>query len=149
MTRRTIVSLLALATIALAAPAVAQTTIPPPANPLVYCVNQPAPPADSWELVFDGGAPEPIAMTPATTAGPATTFCEANAPVFTHSFTLPASRFPPRQAPYVAIVRALNAFGLTVGVPHSVSIGIAPGQPSVTAVGQLPSGTPVAPTRRK
>ena len=84
-----------------AASAQAQTQIPPPSNPLVFCGPQATPAADAWELVFDGGAPEPIAMVPASTPGAATTFCETHAPAgWTHSFTLPASRFPPRQAPY-------------------------------------------------
>lgn len=121
-----------------AARATAQTQIPPPSNPIAFCFNQPAPAADTWELVFDGGAPEPLAMVPASTPGPTTAFCQSKGATFTHSFSIPATRFPPRPAPYVVTVRSLNAIGATVGVPYEVTVGLKPGQGSITAAGQLP-----------
>lgn len=98
--------------------------IPPPTNPVLFCGTQAAPAADTYMLVFDGGAPEPLTMDATKNA-----LCPASS---THSFTLAASRFTVGQ--HTLVVRAVNAFGTTVGPVYNVLVGIAPGPFSIDAV---------------
>lgn len=113
----------ALALILLPAVAVAQSQFPPPADPVTICGTQAPPSADSYTLVFDNAAPEPVTLN-----APAA-ICPTGS---THSFTLPAARFTVGQ--HTIQIRATNAFGTTNGSVHTVSVGIAPGPFSVTAV---------------
>jgi hypothetical protein len=107
----------------LAAPASAQSQFPPPADPVTICGTQAAPNATSYQLVFDGGAPEAVTLVAPSAVCPSGS---------THSFTLAAARFT--VGPHTLQLRATNAFGTTVGPVHNVSVGIAPGQFTVTAV---------------
>jgi hypothetical protein len=115
--------LLALFALCLAAPASAQSQFPPPADPVTICGTQAAPTATSYQLVFDGAAPEAVTLVAPSAVCPSGS---------THSFTLAASRFT--VGPHTIQLRATNAFGTTVGPVHNVNVGIAPGQFSVTAV---------------
>ncbi len=121
--RTRLLTLIVLACLAVTVDASAQSQFPPPADPVTICGTQAAPTADSYTLVFDGGAPE------AVTLGAAAAVCPVGS---THSFTLPAARFS--VGAHTIQIRATNAFGTTAGPVHAVTVGIAPGQFSVTAV---------------
>lgn len=118
---RTLVALAVLLFVS-AAPASAQ--IPQPSGPLVFCGTQAPPPAVSFRLVFDGGAPEALTMDAAMDAG-----CPTGS---THSFRLPASRFTVGQ--HTVQVLSTNTFGTTTGPLYTVTIGAAPGPFTVTAI---------------
>lgn len=122
--KRLILSLLSLL---LWLPASSEAQIQPPAGPVTFCGTQAAPVADSYSVVVDGGAPQPLTTTAPVAA------CPAGA---THSFTLPAALFP--IGTHTVIVRATNTFGSTAGPAYQVVVGIAPGQFTVTAV--IPPG---------
>ncbi|MCL4848760.1 MAG: hypothetical protein KJ066_19600 [Acidobacteria bacterium] len=115
--------------LAIAGPVAAQETpIPPPTGPVVFCGEQIAPTADTYALMFDGGAPEALTMDAAV---------EPACPVgTTHSFRVPAARFTVGQ--HTLAVRATNAYGTTDGPIYTVTVGIAPGPFSITAV--IPPG---------
>jgi hypothetical protein len=123
-----------------AASAAAQT-IPQPSSPVAFCGTQAAPAGDPTQVIFDGGAPEAATfVTPTTSGGSGAiiSFCNANQPGWTHAFTLPAARFNPRVAPYTIAVISTNAFGQTTGPVFQVTVGLAPGQFTITGVGILP-----------
>jgi hypothetical protein len=101
----------------------AQGQFPPPPGPVTFCGTQAAPVAVSYQLVFDGAAPEAVALGAAVAACPAGS---------THSFTLPANRFT--VGVHTVRLIATNAFGSTTGPVYTVSVGIAPGPFTVTAV---------------
>lgn len=103
--------------------AAAQSQFPPPAGPVTICGTQAAPTAASYQLIFDGGAPEAVTLTAPAAACPLGS---------THSFTLPAARFT--VGVHSVVVRATNAFGSTNGPSYAVSVGIAPGSFTVGAV---------------
>jgi hypothetical protein len=111
--------------------AVAQTPIPPPSGPVVFCAEQTPPAADSYQLRFDGGALEPLTMDASLDSA-----C-AGVSGATHSFRLPAARFT--VGTHTLQVRARNAFGSTDGPVFSVVVGIAPGPLTIKAV-IAPSG---------
>lgn len=98
--------------------------IPPPAGPVTFCGVQSAPAADTYQLVFDGGAPEALTMDATTHS-----MCPAGT---THSFQIPAARFTVG-AHSVQVIGA-NAFGSTPGPVYAVEVGIAPGSFTVNAV---------------
>lgn len=104
--------------------AAAQSQFPPPANPVTICGTQAAPVAVSYQLIFDGAAPEAV-----TLAAPAAAACPVGS---THSFTLPAARFT--VGVHTVVIRATNAFGSTNGPSYTITVGIAPGQFTVGAV---------------
>jgi hypothetical protein len=118
----------------------AQTTqIPPPSSPVAFCGVQAAPAADSFKLVFDGGAPEDVTMVTPADSTAIVSYCNQNAPAgWTHAFTMSAARFSVRQTPYTVFIQSTNAFGTTSGVTYSILVGMAPGQLTITRVGQLP-----------
>jgi hypothetical protein len=117
----------------------AQVTLPTPTGPLTVCVRQPLPPADSYQLVFDGGAPEAVTVT--TPADPAK--CAA---ADTSSFTVPAARWTPGE--HTVRVNAINAGGSTTSTVFTVTIQTPkPGEPVITAVvagSTPPTGQPLA-----
>lgn len=128
------------AVVSFARPASAQGgAIPQPSGPVAFCGTQAAPIADSYQFIFDGGAPEAVTMTtPGDPAGnPLRTFCDANAPGWTHSFSIPAARFV--VGTHTVIVRAINAFGSTNGPSFAVTVGIAPGPFTINGVGVPPA----------
>jgi hypothetical protein len=102
--------------------------IPAPSGPVLVCAQQAAPAADSHQLVFDGGAPEAIAMDASVHAS-----CPAGS---THSFRLPPARFSVGQ--HTLAVVAVNAFGTTTGPVYAVTVGLAPGPATIGAVIVLP-----------
>jgi len=117
----------------------AQTPLPPPTNPLAFCVAQTGQAPDTYTLVFDGGAPEAVTVQSAATAPAAVqTYCAAIHPTYTHAFTQPAARFPIRQTAYTLVLRGTNPFGTTAGPSFSVLVGVAPGPATILGVGQLP-----------
>lgn len=116
--------LLVVALLVAVVPALAQVVMPPPANPVVFCGTQAAPAADSYQLAFDGGAPEALTMDATKNAA-----CPASS---THSFSLPASRFT--VGTHSLAVTAVNAFGATAGPTYQVLVGIAPGPFTINAV---------------
>jgi len=118
-------------TVAWSQAAIAQTPIPPPSGPVIFCAEQTPPAADRYQLRFDGGALEPLTMDAAL--DPA---C-ASVSGATHSFRLPAARFT--VGTHTLQVRATNAFGSTDGPVFSVVVGIAPGPLTIKAV-IAPSG---------
>jgi hypothetical protein len=126
--------------VCLASSAVAQTQIPPPAQPIAFCGTQASPAPTSHQLVFDGGAAEAVTIVTPSGSGAVVTFCNANAPGWTHGFSIPANRFAPRAQTYTVSLTALNDFGQTAGVAWDVLVGIAPGQFTITGAGQLPGG---------
>mgnify|MGYP002786934914 CR=1 FL=1 len=121
MTPTRMITALAL-TLILPALAAAQQ-IPPPTGPVTFCGTQAAPAADSYRVQVDGGTPQPLTMVAAAPS------CPAGA---THSFTLAASLFTVGK--HSVRVTGTNAFGSTVGPEYIVTVGIAPGQFTVTAV---------------
>ena len=98
--------------------------IPPPTQPVLFCGTQAPPTATSYQLVFDGGAPEPLTM-----AATMDTSCPAGS---THSFTVPAARFTVGQ--HTVLVRSTNNFGTTAGPAYTVTVGVAPGAFTVTGI---------------
>lgn len=110
-----------------APPAFAQ--IPPPSGPVTFCGTQALPVATSYTVAVDAATPAPLTMA-ATVASA----CPVGA---THSFTLAASLFP--LGSHTVVVRSINAFGATVGPAFTVTVGIAPGQFTITAL-IAPSG---------
>lgn len=99
--------------------------IPPPTGDVVFCGTQAQPVnVDSYELVFNADAAVPLTMDATLDAG-----CPAGS---THSFRLPATRFTVGQ--HTLMVRARNQFGTTNGPEYVVTVGIAPGQFTITAV---------------
>lgn len=106
----------------------AEAQIPVPSGPVTFCGAQAAPAADSYTVSVDGGAAAPLTMS----ATP-----DSRCPAGTsHSFTLPAASFP--VGTHTVTVRAVNAFGTTAGPAYTVTVGIAPGAFTVTAV--IPPG---------
>ena len=124
-------SLLIVGILLLSVTDLAAQSIPPPTGPVVFCGTQAQPDAVSYQLVFDGGAPEPLAMDAAKNAA-----CAASD---THSFQVPAARFTVGN--HTAVVRATNTFGTTVGPTYTITVGIAPGQFTITAVVPPSGGT--------
>lgn len=114
-----VVAMLLAASVALSA-----QQIPQPAKPVVFCGEQAAPAADTFQLVFNGGAPEALVMDTQKDAG-----CPASA---THSFRLPASRFTVGK--HTVKVTSVNAFGASDGPVYVVDVGIKPGQFTITAI---------------
>lgn len=108
---------------ALAVPSRAQQ-IPQPSGPVTFCGVQALPVADSYTVSVDGGAAQPLTMSATIDSR-----CPSGA---THSFTLPAASFPIGN--HTVVVVAVNAFGSTAGPSYAVTVGIAPGQFTVTAV---------------
>lgn len=104
-------------------PVLSSAQIQPPSGPVTFCGTQAAPAADTYEVVVDGGPPAPLTMNTPVAA------CPAGA---THSFTLAANLFPIGN--HSVVVRAVNPFGTTAGPSYAVTVGIAPGQFTVTAV---------------
>lgn len=120
-----------------ASAASAQSQFPPPANPVAFCGVQTAPDADSYQLVFDGAAPEAVTVsTPANAPANLLAFCNANQPGWTHGFTVAANRFT--VGTHTVALRGTNPFGSTTGPAYNVVVGIAPGQFTIGAAGQLP-----------
>ena len=105
-----------------------ETPMPPPTGPVIFCGEQLAPAADTYTLIFDAGAPEPLTMDAEVAAA-----CPAGT---THSFELPAARFP--VGTHTLRIVAANAFGSTTGPLYTVLVGIAPGPFEIRAV--LPPG---------
>lgn len=104
--------------------------IAPPTGPVLFCGTQNQPVATSYELVFNGGTPEPLNMDTAVHSQ-----CPAGR---THSFQLPASRFPIGE--HKLIIRANNQFGSTSSTTaYTVVVGIAPGEFTINDVFLLPS----------
>ena len=102
--------------------------IPQPTGPVTFCGAQAAPAADSYTVAVDGGAP--VALTMDATLHPA---CPAGS---THSFQVAAASFPIGN--HTLVVRGTNAFGTTVGPAYAVTVGIAPGAFTISAV--IPPG---------
>lgn len=96
---------------------------PPPTGPVTFCGTQTPPNADSYTLVFDGGAPEAVTLAAPVAACPNGS---------THSFTIPAARFTVGQ--HTVRIRATNAFDTTAGPIYTVTVGVAPGPFTVNAV---------------
>jgi hypothetical protein len=118
-------AVLALALATLAAPAAAQSSFPPPPGPVTVCGTQAAPVATSYQLVFDGGAPEAVTLT-----APAAAVCPGPS---THSFTIPAARFT--VGTHTVKLIPANAFGSNAtSTAFTATVGIAPGTFSVTAI---------------
>lgn len=111
------------AVFAFALQADAQTQVVPPAGPLTVCFTQPPPAADSYQLIFDGAAPEAVTTT-APVAG-----CQSGS---THAISVPASKFT--VGTHTIVIRATNAFGATDSDPHTVVVGIRPGKPTIGGV---------------
>lgn len=103
--------------------AAAQSQFPPPAGPVTICGTQAPPTADQHQMIFDGGTPESVTLDAPVAACPSGS---------THSFTLPASRFT--VGTHTIALVATNAFGSTTGPAYTITVGIAPGQFTVTAV---------------
>lgn len=103
--------------------------IPPPSGPVTFCGTQALPVATSYTVAVDAATPAPLTM--AATVSPS---CPAGS---THSFTQPAALFP--IGSHSVVVRAINAFGETVGPSFAVTVGIAPGVFTITAL-IAPSG---------
>lgn len=114
----TVVGLLALASVSEA------QQIPVPTGPVTFCGVQAAPVADSYTVAIDGGAPVALTMDAALNAA-----CPAGS---THSFQIAAASFPIGN--HTLVVRGTNAFGTTVGPAYAVTVGIAPGQFTITAL---------------
>lgn len=106
-----------------AATSSAEEQIQPPNGPVTFCGAQAPPAGDSHTVSVDGGPEQPVTLAPPAAACPAGS---------THSFTLPASLFPIGN--HTVRVTSINAFGATAGPSYNVTVGIAPGQFTVTAV---------------
>lgn len=115
--------LLVLCSLALAVPVTVQAQIQPPSGPVTFCGTQAPPAADSYTVSVDGAAAQPLTVSAPVAACPAGS---------THSFTLPASLFPIGN--HTVRVTSINAFGSTAGPDYNVTVGIAPGVFTVTAV---------------
>lgn len=110
----------------LSLPASSAAQIQPPTGPVIVCVAQPSPLADSHQASFDGGPYVAVTRDVTTDAR-----CPAAA---AFSFTLPAGNFT--VGAHVILLRAFNPFGMTQGPGYNVEVGLAPGVPTV--VGVLP-----------
>lgn len=120
-----------------AASAEAQSQFPPPSTPVAACFTQPSPVAESHQLIFDGGAPEALeTITPASPDSPTKAACNGAGVTWTHAATIPAARFTLGE--HTVQIRAVNAFGQTLGNVFNAVIGIAPGPPTITAIVQTP-----------
>lgn len=109
--------------VAVAVPTVAQQ-IPQPTGPVTFCGTQALPTADTYTVSVDGGAAQALTMSASV---------DARCPGGTsHSFTLPATLFPIGN--HSVQVTAINQFGSTAGPTYSVTVGIAPGAFTITAV---------------
>ena len=75
--------------------------IAPPTTPVIFCGQQAMPNAVSYQVVFDGGAPEPLTMDAKVDPQ-----CPTGS---THSFRLPAARFT--GGTHTVMVRAVNPHG--------------------------------------
>jgi hypothetical protein len=125
LTNRSIAPTLLLLLAALALPASsASAQIPVPSGPVTFCGTQAAPSPDTYTVQVDGGVAQPLTMAASLDAR-----CPAGS---THSFTLPASLFT--VGSHTVRVRATNAYGSTDGPTYTVTVGIAPGQFTVTSV---------------
>jgi hypothetical protein len=103
----------------------AQATLPVPTNPLTVCISQVLPPASSYQLVFDNGAPEAVTVTAADAAK-----CKTSD---TGSFTVAAARWTAGQ--HTLRLNAVNAGGTTPGPVFTVTIQAPkPGEPVITGV---------------
>lgn len=102
----------------------ADAQIPVPSGPVTFCGTQAAPAADSYTVAVDGGAEAPLTMSATVDSR-----CPAGT---SHSFTLPAAAFAVGQ--HTVRVRGTNAYGSTDGPVYTVTVGIAPGAFTVTAV---------------
>lgn len=111
-----------LAVLVTALPASAQ--IPPPSGPVTFCGTQALPAATSYTVAVDAATPAPLTMAATVAAA-----CPAGA---THSFTLAAALFP--IGTHTVVVRSVNAFGTTTGPAFTVTVGIAPGVFTITAL---------------
>jgi len=98
--------------------------IPPPTNPVIFCGSQAPPPAASYRLVFDNGTPETLVMD--------TTIASTCPTGTTHSFRIAASKFTVGQ--HTVKVQSINTFGTTDGPVYTVTIGVAPGPFTITAL---------------
>ena len=98
--------------------------IPPPAGPVTFCGVQAAPAADTYQLVFDGGAPEALTMDATVHS-----MCPVGT---THSFQIPAMRFT--VGSHTVQVVGTNPFGTTAGPVYAVEVGIKPGEFTINAV---------------
>ena len=96
----------------------------PSFGPVVFCGTQATPNADSYQLVFNDGKPEPLTMDATVDAA-----CPEGA---SHSFRLPAERFT--VGSHTLTIVATNAFGTTEGPIYRVVVGIRPGQFTITAI---------------
>lgn len=116
----------------------AQSPMPPPSGPVAFCGVQSTPAASSWKVIFDNGQPEDVSMVTPTSegSGALVAFCNANAPGWTHAFTLPPTRFT--LGDHTVAVDAINQFGTFRGPVWTVPIGMKPGAWTTKAVGQLP-----------
>lgn len=108
--------------LAVASVAQGQSQFPPPAGPVAICGVQAQPAADSHKVIVDGGSPEDVTVV----ANP------PGCPSGTSGFTLPASRFTVGK--HSIVVQSINTFGTTTGPAYLVTVGIAPGTFTVTAV---------------
>lgn len=104
--------------------ALAQEPIPEPTGPVVFCGEQATPSADTYQLIFDGGAPEALTMDATLNAA-----CPVGS---THSFQVDAVRFT--VGDHTLVVTATNQFGSTNGPTYVVTVGIAPGPFTINAV---------------
>ena len=102
----------------------ASAQIPPPSGPVTFCGTQALPAATSYTVAVDTATPAPLTMAATVAAA-----CPAGA---THSFTLAASLFP--IGTHQVVVRSINAFGTTTGPAFTVTVGIAPGVFTITAL---------------
>lgn len=102
--------------------------IPPPSGPVTFCGTQATPVAESYTIAIDGAAAVPLTMDATVNAA-----CPAGT---THSFQVPASAFP--IGAHTLVVAAVNAFGATAGPSFAVTVGIAPGAFTITAL--IPPG---------
>ena len=97
--------------------------IPVPTGPVTFCGVQAQPAADSYLVTVDTAPAQPLTMD--TPPNPA---CAAGET----SFRLPANLFTLGQ--HTVTVTSRNAFGSTVGPVFRVTVGIAPGQFTITSV---------------
>lgn len=115
---------------ALLLPVSSPAQIPVPSGPVTFCGTQAAPAASSYTVTVDAGAAQALTMTATVDSR-----CPQGS---THSFTLPASLFT--VGAHSVRVTAVNTFGTTPGPVYSVTVGIAPGQFTVSAVLPPPAG---------
>jgi len=101
----------------------ASAQIGPPTGPVTFCGTQAQPAPDSYTVRVDGGTPQPLTLdvTP-----------NAQCPAGQLSFQLPAAAFVVGQHSVQVIGR--NTFGSTDGAAFTVTVGIAPGEFTITSV---------------